>query len=449
METQNKHDLTQGDVWSKLFGFFIPIAAGGIVQQLYNTADALIVGKYCGTQAFAAISGSVTQILNLMVGAFIALTGGAAVYVAQLYGIGDKEKIKKSVTTSMYLCLGLGILVSILGVIYSEDLLIMLSTPPDTLAEATTYLKFCFAAAFAVMIYNMGASIIRAAGDSTRPFIYLCVCCITNIVLDYVLVKIYSLGVWGAAAATAFSQLVSCALVLIQMFSTQDAYKLSLSPKNLSLNSLKFTLKYGIPSSAQQIIYGVTNTVIQAANNTLGTVVVAAWGLTGKVDGVYWAIINAAGISIMNFVGQNYGAGKMDRVKSATKIGMRNFMIFTIVICALLVLFGKPLFPLFLDDEETTSLAYEIMLYFVIPYFLWTVIELMSGVLKGCGDAIVPAIICLVGIAGTRLVWMKVVFPLHPTVFVSALSYGISWIVTAIALLVRYKGGKWKKRKEL
>ena len=447
---ENKHDLTEGPVWGKLFSFFVPIAIGGIVQQLYNTVDALIVGKYCGAESFAAISGSVTQILNLMVGAFIALTGGASVYIAQLYGVKDSEKIRKAVCTSIYFCTGLGVVISVLGFFFARELLQLLNTPPETLAEAELYLKFCFGAAFAVMLYNMGAGIIRAAGDSTRPFVFLCACCFTNIILDYVLVKIYRLGVFGAAAATAFSQVISFLLVLIRMLTTKEDYRLRLAPANFSFTAIKATVRYGLPSSIQQVVYGITNTTIQTGVNSLGTSVVAAWALTGKVDGVYWAIVNAGGIAMMNFVGQNYGAGKLDRVKEVTKTGLRNFMIFTIVICAVLLMIGRSLYPFFLpDDEEVCELAYRIMMFFVIPYFLWTVIELYSGVLKGCGDVVVPAVISLVGIAGVRFIWIKTAFALRPDVYTLALAYGVSWLVTAAALLIRYKSGGWKKRREL
>ncbi|MBO4818938.1 MAG: MATE family efflux transporter [Firmicutes bacterium] len=446
----DKHDLTIGPVWGKLFSFFIPIAAGAIVQQLYNTVDALIVGKYCGTESFAAISGSVTQVLNLMIGSFIALTGGASVYIAQLYGIKDEEKIKKAVSTAMYFCAALGIVLSVLGYAFARPILQFMKTPPETLDEAAVYLRLCFAAAFAVMLYNMGAGIIRAAGDSSRPFAYLCACCFTNIILDYILVKVYDLGVFGAAAATAFSQLISFTLVLIRMLTAKDAYRFRLSFKNLSLTAIKATVKYGLPSAVQQILYGITNTTIQVGINSLGASVVAAWALTGKVDGIYWAIVNAGGVAVMNFVGQNYGAGNIDRVKEVTKKGLRNFMIFTIAICVLLIAFGRFLFPLFLpDDDYVCDLAYKLMLYFVIPYFLWTFIEILGGVLKGCGDVIVPAAISLVGIAGVRLVWINTVFKMYPNAYVLALAYGVSWVVTAAALIVRYVRGKWKKRRDL
>ncbi len=446
----DKHDLTQGPVWGKLFSFFIPIAVGAVVQQLYNTVDALIVGKYCGAESFAAISGSVSQILSLMVGSFIALTGGASVYIAQLYGIKDEEKIRKAVSTSMTFCAVLGIIISVLGYVFSKPILQFLSTPADTIEEATVYLRFCFASAFAVMLYNMGAGIIRAAGDSTRPFLYMCACCFTNIILDYVFVKILSWGVAGAAAATAFSQLISFMLVLLQMLTSKESYRLRLSSKNFSITAIKATIKYGFPSAVQQVLYGITNTTIQVGVNSLGTSVVAAWALTGRVDGIYWAIVNAGGVAVMNFVGQNYGAGNIARVKEATKKGLINFMIFTIVICILLIAFGRMLFPFFLpDDDAVCDLAYEIMLFFVVPYFLWTFIEILSGVLKGCGDVIVPAVISLVGIAVVRLVWYKTVFAVYHNVYALALCYGVSWLITGAALIIRYVRGGWKKRREL
>ncbi|MBR0481201.1 MAG: MATE family efflux transporter [Firmicutes bacterium] len=447
---QDRHDLTQGPVWGKLFSFFLPIAVGAIVQQLYSTVDALIVGKYCGTESLAAISGSVTQILNLMVGAFIALTGGASVYIAQLYGIRDEEKIRRAVSTSMTFCASLGILISILGNLLAGPILRLLGTPKDTIVEAELYLRYCFAAAFAVMLYNMGAGIIRAAGDSTRPFVYLCACCFTNIILDYVLVKVYGMGVRGAAAATAFSQVISFILVLIRMLTAEEYYRLRFSGDFFSGAAIRATVRYGFPSAVQQIIYGITNTTIQMGINSLGTYVVAAWALTGKVDGIYWAIVNAGGVAVMNFVGQNYGAGKLDRVKEAVKTGLRNFMIFTVGICIVLIAAGSFLFPLFLpDNEEVCRLAYRIMLYFVIPYFLWTFIEILSGVLKGCGDVIMPAVISLIGIAGVRFIWVKTAFVKYHNVYVLALAYAVSWLVTAAALIVRYKRGKWKKKREL
>ena len=234
------------------------------------------------------------------------------------------------------------------------------------------------------------------------------------------------------------------------MLTSNDAYRFRLSFKNFSLSAIKATVRYGLPSAVQQVLYGITNTTIQVGINSLGASVVAAWALTGKVDGIYWAIVSAGGVAVMNFVGQNYGAGKIDRVKEVTKKGLRNFMIFTIAICVLLIAFGRFLFPLFLpDDDYVCELAYKLMLYFVVPYFLWTFIEILGGVLKGCGDVIVPAAISLVGIAGVRLIWINTVFKLYPNAYVLALAYGVSWVVTAAALIVRYVGGKWKKRRDL
>jgi len=445
----DKHDLTQGEVWNKLWTFFLPVAAGQIVQQLYNTADGLIVSKYVGKVAFAAISGSVTQILNLMVGAFMALTGGAAVYIAQLYGIGDSYKIKKAVTTSMYICGVIGTLMSVFGLIFSKQMLILLKTPDDTLELATIYLKWCFGAAVFVIIYNMGASIIRASGDSTKPFLYLVACSFTNIVLDVVFVKVFEWGVLGAAIATAFSQLVSAVLVMIEIVKTDAYHKLDFDTKYISATAIKASLKYGVPSAMQQVVYGVSNVLIQVSLNMLGTTTVAAWSLTSKVDGIYWAISAAIGTSVMNFVGQNYGAGKLDRVKKCTKISITYFMIFTVSLGLLLGFTGESIFPMFMDDGPTCRLAYELMVLFMIGYPSWSVLEVLSGMLKGCGDVVVPTIICVGGIAGIRLLFIYTIYDFKPTVYTLAVAYLASWFITTVALIIRYKQGKWKKRIEL
>lgn len=445
----DKHDLTQGPVWNKLWTFFLPVAAGQIVQQLYNTADGLIVSKYVGKIAFAAISGSVTQILNLMVGAFIALTGGAAIYIAQLYGVGDGEKIKKAVATAMYTCAIIGTVMSVLGVLFSRQMLILLKTPEDTLDMATTYLQWCFGAAVFVIIYNMGASIIRASGDSTKPFLYLLICSITNIVLDIVLVKIFKWGVQGAAVATAFSQLVSAFFVVKEIIKTDLEYKLVLDTKLVSSTAIKASLRYGVPSALQQLVYGVSNVLIQVSLNLLGTTTVAAWSLTSKVDGIYWAVMAATGAAVMNFCGQNYGAGKLDRVKHCTKVSIMYFMAFTVAFCLLLGFTGDSLFPLFMDDTVTCKLANELMIIFLIGYPTWTVLEILSGVLKGCGDILVPTILCVGGITGIRLLFIYTIYDYAPTVYTLAYAYLASWLITMLALIFRYKQGKWKKKIDL
>lgn len=439
-------DLTEGSVTGKMMRFFLPVAAGTVIQQLYSTVDALIVGRYVGAGALAAIGGSVAMIFSMSVGIFVALTGGAAVVVAQLYGLGDRTRLGKASATSMGFCALIGILLTVISIVWARPLLALFRTPADTVEDAVVYLRTCSVATTAVMLYNMGAGIIRAAGDSKRPFIYLCVCCVINIVLDYVLVKVCSLGVWGAAAATAFSQFVSFALVMMRLLRTDEPYRLVMTGKNLSMTEIRVMLRFGIPASLQQLMYGLSNSVIQVAINSLGTATVAAWALTGKVDGIYWAVMTAAGTSVMTFVGQNFGAGRIDRVSEALKKGTVIFMAFTVTVCGLIAVFAKDLFPLFVNDEEVIALAVRITLFFITFYPLWTVIELFSGMLKGCGDNIVPTLITVVGIAGIRFVWVYTVFRHFGTVDSLCACYAVTWAVGSFALWLRYRKGAWKTK---
>ena len=359
------HDLTQGGILKKLIVFFLPVAAGTIVQQLYNTVDALIVSKYVGTAALAAVGGSTTQIINLLIGFFVALTSGASVVVAHFYGEKNDSGVARASGTAIILCTIIGLGVTAIGELGAPFFLKIMDTPPETVAQATEYLRIVFSAVVFVLIYNMGAGILRASGDSQRPFFYLLACCICNIVMDYVLVKIFGMGVAGAAIATAGSQIISCGLVLLRLSRAEEPYRIRRANLRLERSILLRMLKLGIPSGLQQTMFGLSNAIIQTAVNSLGTTVVAAWSLTGKIDGIYWAIISAAGISVMNFVGQNYGAGRIDRVKECVRRSFLLFSAVTIVLSAVLLAIGKPAIRLFTGDQALMEKTWEIMLLFV------------------------------------------------------------------------------------
>ena len=440
MRNNESHDLTQGSIVRKLIGFFLPVAAGTIVQQLYNTVDAIIVSKYVGTAALAAVGGSTAQILNLLIGFFVALTGGASVVVANFYGARNESGISRASNTAIVFCTFMGLVVAAVGELGAPLFLRIMNTPEDTVAAASQYLRICFAATVFVLVYNMGAGILRASGDSQRPFFYLLACCVCNIILDYVFVKIFSWGVAGAAAATAASQIVSCALVLIRMVRTDEAYRIV--PRLLRIDGtlLRRMLSIGVPSGLQQTMFGFTNAIIQTGVNSLGTTVVAAWALTGKVDGFYWAVISAAGLAVLSFSGQNYGAGRIDRIRECVRKSLILFSIVTVVLSALILVVGRLALPLFSDDRELLDKTWEIMLYFVPYYFTWTFIDVISGTLKGAGDAVAPVIIMALGIAVFRIIWVTVVFGIiFRTLMSLSLVYVASWAVTDIALILRYR----------
>jgi len=440
---KNMLDLTQGNVGSQFVRFFLPVALGTVIQQLYNTADAFIVGHYEGTNALAACGGSSAMIIALIVGIMVSLTGGASVIVAHYFGEKDYDRIKKASGTAIVGCLAIGLIITALGIWLTPSILRFMQTPEDTMADAVLYLRIIFGASVFVIIYNMGAGILRAGGDSKRPFWYLLACCITNVILDWLFVAVFHWGVMGAAVATAGSQIISCVLVLVRLATADEAYKISLTHIRWDGFSLKRMLYLGIPAALQTSMYSVSNAMIQIGVNSLGTATVAGWCLCGKIDGIYWALMTAVGTSIMTFAGQNYGAGKLDRIKECTKKGLIMTWIGTVCMSTLIMLIAPKLIPFFDDNPEVIELTVYMLWHFVPFYFLWPAIEIFSGVLRGVGDAVVPVIILGITICLYRVVWLYTAFEWIHTLRMLCICYPISWLIASIPLFIRYKRGKW------
>jgi len=438
-------DLTQGSIGKNLFLFFVPVALGTVFQQLYNAADAVIVGKYVGTEALAAVGGSSANIINVLIGFFVALTSGAAVVVAHQYGAKNTEELKKSVSTGFTLCLGLGIVITVLGIGISKPLLYLLKTPEEIIEDSNQYLIIIFLGVVAQLVYNMEAGILHAIGDSKSPFLYLLIGCGSNILLDIIFVRNLQMGVAGAAYATIITQTLSAVLASIKLISTKEAYRIDVKKLGIHWGLLKDMLHLGIPAGLQSSMYSISNIIIQVGLNILGTKYIAAWSLTGKIDGFFWAISNAAGIAVMNFAAQNYGAGKLDRVRACQKIGLISSMLMTIGMSVLLLTLGTKAVPLFTDDLEVVEKTIYIMWWFVPFYFTWTLIEILSGIFRGVGDAVVPVIITGIGIAGFRVLWMVTAFQWFPNIDILSVQYVISWAITDVAFLIYYRSGKWQK----
>jgi len=439
IKKNNTNDLTEGTIWKKLVLFFLPIAAGTLFQQLYNAVDAVIVSRFVGTEALAAVGGSPATLTQLIIGFFVALSSGASVIIAQYFGSRESEKITVAVRSSIYLCTITGAVLTILMFFLANPVLALLKTPEDTIAQAAVYLRIYFAGSIFLLVFNMGSGILRAVGDSKRPFIYLVISCITNIILDLVFVVVFKWGVAGVAWATTIAQAVSCILVIISLLRTKEYYRLDLSSHRINIFILKKMLSIGIPSGLQSAMYGISNIILQIGINTLGTVVVASWSMSGKLDGVYWAVSSAFGTAIMNFVAQNYGAGKIDRIKQCAKSGFLIFLAGTIAISGLLLLLAHPLLHIFTTDNAVIETTWIIMLCFVPTYFLWTVVETFSGILRGVGDAVRPTVITALGVCVLRIIWILTVFHFYPTLITICLCYPLSWLVTDIALLIYYR----------
>ncbi|MER2056267.1 MAG: MATE family efflux transporter [Clostridia bacterium] len=446
---KEKNDLTTGVVWKKLVAFFLPIAAGTIIQQLYNAADGLIVGRFVGTNALAAVGGSSAQIINMLVGFFVAMTAGASVVIGQIYGAGRKDDLNCAIGNAVA-ALGIaGVGLMIVGLLASPGLLRLLNTPEETLEGAALYLRIYFLGVPFVMVLNMESSILRALGDSFHPFLYMVIGCVMNIVLDILFVIGFGWGIAGVAIATVLAQVVNAGLLTLRLARGTEEYRLTLRDLKLKGVYLVNMLRLGIPAGLQSSMYTVSNTIIQVAVNSLGTVVVASWAMSGKTDGLYWAVSSAMGAAITSFIAQNYGAGRMDRVKQCVRQGLIMAFAVTLTVSAGLMLTAIPVLRILTPDEEVVQTTYTIMSYFVPFYFTWVLVEVFSAVLRGVGDALVPVLLIGVGICLFRILWILTVFAHFGTLFSLCLSYTVSWTITSIALTVYYKKGGWMKRRRI
>ena len=444
-----RKDLTEGVVWKKLLVFFLPIAAGTCIQQLYNAVDGLIVGRFVGTVALAAVGGSSAQIINLLIGFFVAITAGASVVIAQVYGAGRTRDVQLATGNAIAVFALLGCLLMVLGLIASPAMLSLLRTPADTMPGSILYLRIYFLGVPFILVLNMESNMLRAVGDSFSPFVYMVAGCLANIVLDVVFVVWFGWGIAGVAIATVASQVLNMVLLTIKLLRTPEDYRMSFRELRLKGVYLANMLRLGIPSGLQSSMYAVSNMIIQVGVNSLGTVVVASWAMTSKTDGIFWAVSNALGAAITSFIGQNLGAGRHDRVKLCVKEGMILAGGITVALSGLIMLTAKPLLRLLTNDKAVIATTYEIMTYFVPYYFTWTAIEVLSAVLRGSGDAVRPVVIIGLGICLFRVIWIVTLFAWYHTLPVLCLCYVASWVVTSTALLLYFRKGTWLDRRRM
>lgn len=441
------NQITEGVIWKQLLVFFFPILFGTFFQQLYNTADTLIVGNCVGTRALAAV-GATGALTQLLIGIFTGLCSGASVVVAQSFGAKDTRKISLQVHTSIALAIAGGALLMVLGLAGSRMALSWMRTPADVLDDAVLYLRIYFLGMIPQMLYNMGTSILRAVGDSKRPLYFLIIASLVNIVFDLIFVAGFHWGVAGAAAATVLSQIASAVLTLRCLTGAPEMpWHLDWRRLGMDTAALADICRIGLPTAAQSALYSVSNIMIQSSINGFGTTAVAAWGVYGKIDFLFWMTVNSLGISVTTFAGQNFGAGLYDRVKKGTSICLAITAGITVCLSVALYLAAEPLFGVFSQDDAVMRQGVE-MLHVLAPiYITYICIEILSGTLRGCGDVTVPTVITCFLVCGLRLVWLLAVVPLHPAVWMVECSYPISWIPASLCFIGYYLAGGWLKRR--
>ena len=446
MKTQEQYDLTEGSIVGKLLRFFFPILLGMLFQQLYNTVDAIIVGKFIGPEALAAVGGSPAVIINLVIGFFTGLASGATVIISQHFGSHDGEKLSRAEHTVLLCCLLAGLALSALGWWSTPWSLRLVKTPEDIMEASVVYLRIYYTGAAALLLFNIGSGILRAVGDSVRPLIFLGVCCVLNIVLDLLFVAVLQMGVAGVAWATVLSLLVSAVLVLLHLSRVEGPHRFLPSKLRIDPGSLRRILYIGVPAGVQGAMYSISNIIIQRAVNALGTTIIAAWTAVGKLDGLFWVTSSAFGAAICTYVGQCFGAGKLDRMKKGIRLWLWLTLGVSAAISALLIAVAPLGLRLFTDDAGVLSEALQMIWYFVPFYFTWTFIEIFSNSLRGAGDSIRPMLISLFGVCLLRIAWIVIVVPLRHSVLMIALSYPVTWFVTGLVYVIYYLRGNWLRR---
>ena len=429
-------DMTEGALLPKVLMFSLPLIASGILQLLFNAADMVVVGRWAGKEYLAAV-GSTGSLINLMVNVFIGLSVGSSVAVAKSFGANDPAQVHKSVHTAMSLAIIAGVVVGLIGFIFCRPLLKMMDNP--VLDLATTYMKIYFLGMPFNMVYNFGASILRAVGDTKRPLIYLTIAGVVNVVLNLITVIIFHMNVAGVAIATVASQAVSAVLVVICLMRSHGVVHLDLKELRIHKRQLIDIARVGLPAGFQGSLFSISNVLIQSSINGFGEVVVAANSAAGNLEGFVYTAMNAIHQAAMTFSSQNLGAGKIRRVRRSLWVCIATVAVIGAVMSNGMYLLGRPLLSLYLDDPTALDpltgvsvLDYGMLrMGWMLPlYCLCGLMEVVVGTLRGVGYSIMPMIVSLTGACVFRVVWIMTVFAANPTLDVLYISYPISWMLT-------------------
>ena len=438
-------DLTEGKPSKILWSFSIPMLLSVVFQQLYNIVDSIVAGKFVGAQALAAVGASypITMIfMAIATGANV----GAAVIISQLFGAKNFEKLKTSVFTSIISMTVLAAILTIFGIVFCSGMLKMLSTPENIFSDSMTYLNIYIGGLIFLFLYNICTGIFTAMGDSKTPLYFLIISCLINIILDVFFVVVLKMGVAGVAIATSLSQVASAVMVLAALIRAEDSYKLRVREIRFTPGILKHIIRIGLPAGLQSTMYSVSNLIIQASINSFGTDTIAAWTAYGKVDGIFWMIMGAYGVAITTFAGQNFGAGKYDRIHKSVKVCLGMAAFTSVLLSAVVLLGGRIFFRLFTSDDSVIDIGLHMMAVISPSYITYICIEILGGTARGCGDSIIPMLLTCFGICVLRVIWILVIVPFRPEVSTVAFSYPLTWTVTSVLFIVYYLRGNWLKR---
>ena len=447
-QDKSMQSITEGVIWKQILIFFFPILMGAFFQQMYNTVDTIIVGRYVGTQALAAV-GSTGSLINLVGGFFIGVSSGATVVLSQFFGARDRSGVSKALHTGVVLAAVLGLVTTALGICAGPFVLRLIKTPESCLGDATLYARIYFGGAVASVVYNMGAGILRAMGDSRRPLIFLIVTCFVNIALDLLCVVVLKMGVAGAALATVLAQGVSAVLVILALMRLPEDIRLRVGKLGLDPALLGRILAIGVPAGLQFITFDLSNLLIQSGINSFGPVTMAAWTAFGKADGMTWMVVGAFGVAVTTFVGQNFGAQKIDRIRQSVWVCLGMSVAMVGSIAALELYFREFLLGFFTTDADVIRVGAYAMLWIVPFNVLFCPVEIFGGTMRGTGYSVVPTAITSVCICGFRVVWVMTAVRAFHNIEMLCLTYPLSWFLAATVFYITYLRGNWLDRERM
>lgn len=424
-------DMCNGTLMDKLISFSLPLMLSGILQLLFNAVDIIVVGRFTGSQALAAV-GSTTALINIFTNLFIGISLGANVLAARFYASGKEKEMSETVHTSITLALISGLVMALAGVLLARFALNLMGTPNDIIDQSVLYMRIYFLGMPFFMLYNYGAAILRAVGDTKRPLFFLVISGMTNAVLNLVLVIVFHMGVAGVAIGTIVSQLISSILVLRCLYTSNTSYRLYFSKLGIKTQYLKQIFQVGIPAGIQSTVINLSNALLQSSVNSFGSVAMAGYTAANNIFGFLYMSVNAVTQSCMSFTSQNYGVKKLKRMDRVLLDCMILSVGVTLTLGCGAYFFGPELLKIYTSDADVIRCGVEVLAFTTVPYFCCGIMDLLPGALRGMGYSGVPMILSIIGTVGTRIVWIFGLFPAHRSLSFLFISYPVSWILTIL-----------------
>lgn len=450
MSKSNKYeiDMCNGSIMDKLISFSIPLMLSSILQLLFNAVDIVVVGRFSGSQALAAV-GSTSALISMFINLFIGVSLGANVLAARFYASGRAKEMSETVHTAITFALISGIVMSFVGIFFAKGALGLMDTPEDVIDQSALYMRIYFTGMPFFMLYNYGAAVLRAVGDTKRPLLFLIIAGVTNAGLNMFLVIVFHMGVAGVAIATVISQLISCVLVLRCLYKTDSIYQLRFSKLTLKWRYLKQIFLVGIPAGIQSTVINFSNVLLQSSVNSFGSIAMAGYTAANNIFGFLYAAVNSVTQACMSFTSQNFGVGKWKRMDKV----LINCIILSVSVALILgggaYIFGPDLLKVYTSDPEVIQYGMEVLLYTTVTYFMCGLMDLFPGALRGMGHSAVPMILSVIGTVGTRIVWIFWVFPAHRSLDILFISYPASWIITIILQVICFLSVRKKLHRKM